>query len=175
MRNKAKIMRTAERTLKRTEVYRENRTDSSDPENNFQLDYVLVKGGNSIPDNGIAYAHYEDKVISFDPFQNGTGIQNVWDWAFSFDESLFTYLERGYELAGMSVEAHCAAWSEIEEFHGLGSIHSIKGLQRYLNYCNRNGVTVDLLRREFQYNGMDVMTLYDKSAVRGKPPQSQER
>ena len=45
MKNRAKIMRRAERTLKRSNLYLENRSDSIDPEGNYQLDYVLVKDG----------------------------------------------------------------------------------------------------------------------------------
>ena len=56
-----------------------------------------------------------------------------------------------------------------------GSINYSKGMQHYLNYCKRNGVTVELLRKERQYDGMDVMKLYDKSAFKEKPSQEQER
>lgn len=173
--NKARIMRQAEHTLKRTEAYRENRSGSNDREDNFHLEYVLVKGGKPTPDTAIAYAHYEDQLISFNPLENDGDTKIVWDWAFSFDGDLFLYLERGYELAGMTVETHCLVWEEIEEHHSDGSICSQRGMQKYLNYCKRNGVTVELLQKEWQYGGMDVMKLYDKSAFREKPPQEQER
>lgn len=173
--NKAKIMRTAERTLKRTESYLENRSDSSDPEDNFQLDYVLAKGSKSTPDTAIAYAHYEDKVISFNPFVRDGDAKTIWDWGFNIDDDLFCYLEQGYDLVGMLPEAHNAIWGEITEYHHDGSCSHPKGMQQYLNYCKRNGVTAELLRKKFQYNGIDVMKLYDKSAVRKKPSQEKER
>lgn len=172
--NKVKFMRLAERILKRTEPYLENRTNSNNPEDNYQLDYVLAKGSNSMPDTAIAYAHCLDEIISFNPLDSDAHAQNVWEWAFSFDCDLFQYLEQGYVLAGMSLEAHYAAWSEIEECHNDGIIHP-KGMQCYLDYCKRNRITAELLRRELQYDGEDVMTLYDKSAVREKPSQRQER
>lgn len=161
--------------MKRTEVYCENRSDSSDPEDNFQLDYVLVKGSKSVPDTAIAYAHCQDDIISFDPFESGSDTKSILDWAFSFDGDLFMYLEQGYDLAGMSVLTHCVVWEEIEECHGNGSINYSKGMQQYLNYCKRTGVTVGLLRKEQQYDGMDVMKLYDKSAFKEKPSQNRER
>ena len=173
--NKAKIMRQAERALKRTEAYRENRSDSHDPEDNFQLDYVLVKGRKATPDTAIAYAHYLDELISFNPLEINGEVKRIGDWAFSFDGDLFMYLEQGYELAGASVLTHCVVWEEIEEYHGNGSINYPKGMQQYLNYCKRNGVTVELLRKEQDYGGMDVMKLYDKSAFKKKPSQEQER
>ena len=173
--NKVKIMRLAERALKRTEPYLENRTDSNNPEDNYQLDYVLVKGSSPTPDTAIAYAHCLDEMISFNPLDSDVHAQNVWDWAFNFDSDLFEHLEQGYGLAGMSLEAHCAVWSEIEEYHDNNGINHPKGMQQYLYYCKRNRVTAELLRREFQYDGMDVMALYDKSAIREKPSQNQER
>lgn len=173
--NKAKIMRQAERVLKRTAAYRENCSDGTTPEDNFQLDYVLVKGGKSVPDTAIAYAHYEDEIISFNPFENGGDTKAILDWAFSFDGDLFNYLEQGYELVGMAPETHTWVWAEIEEGHDNEGIAFPKGMQKYLNYCKRNGVTVGRLREAQKYDGMDVMTLYDKSAIREKPSQGQER
>ena len=173
--NKTKIMRQAERALKRTEVYRENSSGGIAPEDNFQLDYVLVRGGKSAPDTAIAYAHYEDEIISFNPFESGGDTKAIGDWAFSFDGDLFMYLEQGYELAGASVLTHSLVWEEIEAYHGDGSIDFQKGMQQYLNYCKKNGVTVELLRTEQHYDGMDVMKLYDKSAFKEKPSPEQER
>ena len=173
--NKEKIIRLAERTLKRTQPYLENRTYSGKPEDNYQLDYVLVKGYGLAPDIAIAYAHCQDEIISFNPLDSNARASNAWEWAFNFDDDLFKYLEHGYRMVGMSLEAHCAAWSEIEEYHDNGGISHQKGMQQYLNYCKRNRITAELLRREFQYEGMDVMTLYVKSAVREKPSHYQER
>jgi len=163
--SKAKIMRLAERTLKRTEAYRENHSYSSNPEANFHLDCVLVKGGKFRPDTAIAYAHYQDEMIMFDPFKDSAGIKYLWDWSFSFDGDLFMYLEQSYELAGMSLSAHYAAWMEITGLYDDESINFIKGMQRHLKYCKQNQVTRELLCKEFQYQGMDVITLYDKSAI----------
>lgn len=171
--NKERFMRLAERALKRTDYYRETGKGSSVPEDNFQLDYVLVKGSKSTPDTAIAYASYMDEMISFNPF-GGIAI-SVADWAFSFNSDLFRFLEQDYELVGMSLISHSFAWSEIEECHNNGSLDSSKGIQLYLDYCKRNRVTAELLRQEVQYDGMDVMTLYDKSAIRKKSAQTQER
>ncbi len=161
--NKAKIMRSAERALKRTGEYLENRTGSSDPEDNYQLDYVLIGEGKPVPDNAFAYAHYEDCIISFYPLEGRDELTGHWDQAFSFDLDLFSFLEQGYELAGMSLAAHCAAWGEIAEYHHCDYFDHRKGLQMYLRYCKRNGITASLLCEKCQYDGMDVMTLYNKN------------
>ena len=165
----------AERTLKRTEVYLENRSDSIYPEDNFQLDYVLARGSKSTPDSVIAYAHYEDKVISFDPLAHDSDAKCLWNWEFSIDDDLFRYLEQGYDLIGMLPEAHYAVWMEIREYHSDGTCNFPKGMQQYLNYCKQNRVTAELMHKQFLYVGLDVMTLYDKSAVRKKPPREIER
>lgn len=164
--SKAKIMRLAERTLKRTEAYRENKIYNSDPgslSECYQLLYVLVKNRKSIPDTGIVYAHWMDEMIMFDPFKGAADAKDVWDWEFRFDSDLFSYLEEGYELVGMSPRAHYAAWMEITVCHSDDSIDFLTGMQRYLDYCKRNQVTKEQLCEEFQYSGMDVMTLYDKA------------
>ncbi len=159
----AKIMRRAERTLKRMDCYRENRDASKMLGYKYELDYVLKKG-----DAAIAYAHCADEIIKFDPFKNNATTQSVWAWAFSLDDDLFSYLEHGYELAGITLETHSAAWAEISERYEAGVDHP-KGMQRYLHYCKQNGITVDHLRKEFQYDGMDVMILYDKAGAKDRP------
>lgn len=164
--NKEKIIRTTERVLKRTDHYLERRTGSNKPDDNYQLDYIVAKGSSPKPDTAIAYAHWADEIISFTPLDSDIHLENVWDWAFNFDNDLFRYLEQGYDLIGMSLESHCLAWSEIEDYHDNDGINHPKGMQQYLDYCKRNRITAELLHREFQYNGMDVMTLYDKKAVK---------
>lgn len=170
----ARIMRQAERTLKRTKFYLDSRTASTNPEDNFQLDYVLVKKYKSIPDIGIAYAHYVDEIIKFDPFKENAAAQAVPDWSFSFDTNLFYHLEDGYDLVGMPLPVHGEVWAEIA-YYKPDDILSSKGIQQYLHFCKRNGITADRLRKEVHYKGMDVMTLYDKSAFRREPSQNHER
>lgn len=165
MKNRAKIMQQAERTLKRSSLYLENRSNSNDPEDNYQLDYVLVKDGEAVPDNAFAYAHYEDRIVSFYPFDFNVCPPSFWDMAFSFDIDLFSFLEKGYELAGMSLTAHCEAWQEITDYHICDGLDHPRGMQRYLRYCKQNGITVDLLRKDHQYDGMDVLTLYNQSGL----------
>lgn len=127
--------------------------------------YVLVKEGKAAPDDAFAYAHYEDRVISFYPFDFNACQPRFWDMAFSFDTDLFFFLERGYELAGMSLLAHRVAWEEITEYHACDYFEYPRGMQRYLRYCKQNGITVDLLRKDHQYDGMDVLALYNQSGL----------
>jgi len=118
------------------------------------------------PDAVIAYAHFEDIVISFHPLKQGDQETAYADCAFSFDDALFSFLEKGYELAGMSLISHAAAWGEITENFGGDYFHCLVGLQRYLRYCKQEGITAELLKEECWYDGPDAMTLYDKSAAK---------
>lgn len=158
-----KTMRRAERALKRTECYLESRAAGKSQGCVYELDYVLTK-----TDTAIAYAHCADSIIKFDPFKSDVTTQNVLDWSFSLDGDLFFYLESGYKLAGITLGTHYEAWVEISERHEDG-INYLIGMQQYLHYCKQNRITVNYLRKEFQYDGLDVMALYDKATLKAKP------
>lgn len=164
-----KIMRTAERTLKRTKEYQQNREFGL--EENYQIIYVLAKGNKSVPDKVTAFAGYEDEVISFPLFKEDAAI---WHWGFNFERDLFGYLESGYELVGMTAECHYDVWSTIEEW-GESGIDNKKGMQKYLAYCKRNGISKEKLQKQVEYSGMDVMSLYDPKADRIKKHEDLER
>ena len=138
--SKEKLLRFAERVLKRTKAYQYNRELSVPDEENYKMSYLLVKSN---------------------------GILN--DWQFSFDYDLFQYLEGGYDLIAMTPDAHSGVWYEIAEYHDTSGIACVDGMQKYLDYCKRNGVTKDRLVREADYDGMDVMTLYDREAAKTVP------
>ena len=91
----------------------------------------------------------------------------------ALDGDLFFYLERGYKLAGITSGTHYEAWREISEYHKSG-INYLSGMQLYLHYCKQNGITVDYLREKFRYDGIDVMTLYDKSALKLNRSQTED-
>jgi len=166
--SKEKMMREAERVLKRTEEYQSNRELGIDE--NYQIIYLLTKGSKATSDNVIVFAGCEEAVISFNPFRDEKPIEN---WDFNFESDLFGSLESGYELAEMSLECHCNVWCTIEDWHG--DIECLKGMQKYLGYCKRNGITREKLQSKVAYSGMDVMTLYDPKTDRAKRSQEYER
>lgn len=158
----AKIMRRAKRILKRMDCNLESCAASRTLGYKYELDYVLKKD-NTV----IAYAHCADEIIKFDPLKNNATTQSVSDWGFSLDSDLFFYLEFGYELVGVIPGIHYEAWTEINERHKDG-INYPKGMQRYLHHCKQNRITMDYLREKFQYDGIDVMILYDKAALKAE-------
>ena len=86
---------------------------------------------------------------------------------------MFECLQEGYELAGMSMESHAVVWDFIDKCHE--DIESEKGMQKYLGYCKRNGITRERLEKEGNYSGIDVMVLYDPKANRTKKHKDRER
>lgn len=156
--------------LKRTEKYQEQREFGQ--QDNYEVLYVLAKGNHKQSDEMVAYAGVVDEtVISFHPFKN-EAVTHSWD--FNIDDDLFGYLEDGYELVGMTMDSHYNVWCCIEEWHD-GDIDHTKGMQKYLGYCKRNGITLEKLKNELDYFGMDVMTLYDPKADRTRKPKDLER
>lgn len=167
--SKAKLMREAERFLKRTKAYQENRELGCD--GNYEIAYVIAKAGRTQPESVLAYAIYEDSMLSFYPFRGETSLCE--DWAFNFDDDLFEPLENGYEIVGMTLDSHFGVWATIEDWKD-GDIEHENGMQKYLAYCKRNGVTKELLQEKVSYDGMDVMELYVKE-VPEKQKREQER
>lgn len=167
--NKEKMWRSAERALKRTAEYQDNRELGQDK--NYSILYVLAKGNRQKPDDVVAFAGYEESVISFHPAIGDEVIQN---WDFNIDSDLFAYLESGYELAGMTLDTHYNMWCMMEDWHE-GGFDCEKGMQKYLGYCKRNNITLERLQADAGYSGMDVMKLYDPKADRVKANKEQER
>ncbi len=86
-----KIIRAAERMLKRTEVYRE-RVELGENDN-FEVVLIVRKANSVNPADIIAFAADSWAYISFYPFRTDP-YQDRWD--FSFDGILFDYLQTGY-------------------------------------------------------------------------------
>ena len=60
-----KLMRLAERALKRTESYQWNRGLDMPDEENYKIQYLLVKGSKNSPENAVAYASYGGETVSY--------------------------------------------------------------------------------------------------------------
>jgi hypothetical protein len=60
----------------------------------------------------------------------------------------------------MSLETHYNVWYDFEGIQ-RSEIEYWQGVQVYLAYCKRNGITQDRMSKECSYDGMDVMTFYD--------------
>ena len=108
--SKEKLMRLAGRALKRTESYQWNRGLDVPDEENYKIDYLLVKGSKASPEDVIAYASFEDDMVRFHPLRENDQPFAHYGECFTYDSDLFEPLEQGYSLACMSPEAHACAW-----------------------------------------------------------------
>ena len=73
------------------------------------------------------------------------------------DEIFFGYLEEGYEITDMDLHTHAALWNYISETQ-LVECH--EGLQKYLDYCLQNRITVDKLKSVYDYKFNDLLSFY---------------
>ena len=58
-----------------------------------------------------------------------------------------------------SMDGHADVWFYVSEM-GMDGIWYKQGLQKYLEYCVKNGVTGEVLQREMEYDGDDLLALY---------------
>ncbi len=163
-----KLLRGSERYLKRTEAYQSNRELYMPPEENYQVDYLCIKGSKSTPEDVLAYANCMDEMLCFHPLQEDSRPVCMTDWQYGLDDDLFAHLEDGYTLAYMTWEVHGFVWDEISQYHQYFGHPA--GLQKFLEFCKRNGVTRERLEKECSYEGWDILTLYDRQASKAVTP-----
>ena len=176
--SKEQLMRFAESALKQTAIYQRNCEMGMPDEENYKMSYLLVEGSINKPERVLAYAVNDQAVLLFHPMEKPVYESLVNDWEFNFDYDLFQYLEGGFNLIAMTPDAHTGVWYEIAEYHGTSGIACVQGMQKYLHYCKQHGITKERLARETGYDGMDVMTLYDRQVTKGslgKTSQEPER
>ena len=168
-----KIIRIVERELKRTEEYQQRRDEYGNEE--YILGCIMVKG-DAFPKEVIAHAFVEDMglELQFRIWRDEPRIrqkQAMWYdlTLFDVEGDFFGKLEQGYSILSVSDLFHCTAWNATEyladEQNRDKENSCWKGMQRYLNYCKKHGITRNYLVKKEEYDGIDAMKFYDKSAV----------
>lgn len=165
---KEQLVRFVEDALKQTANYQHNREMGMPDEENYKMSYLLAEGNVNKPKRVLAYAVNDQAVLLFHPMEKPVYESLLNDWEFYFDYDLFQYLEGGCDLIAMTPDAHSGVWYEIAEYHDTSGIACTQGMQKYLHYCKLHGITKEELTRETGYDGMDVMTLYDHQAIKGR-------
>lgn len=166
--NKNKILQRANRCLKRTPPYQEKRQLEWTEELNYQLLYVLVKGPVSEPENIMVYAgmpEEQEGVILFFPGERKDYVSWKDAWGFNFERDLFDDLEDGYDLLWMSDDTHVNVWFTIDEWKD--EIEAKDGMQKYLEFCVKNGINKRFLQEEFSYKEIDAIAIYGKENKHG--------
>lgn len=79
---------------------------------------------------------------------------------FNFDDHFFNYVQNGYEISKVSMQAHYAIWSQIEEWYPY-DIENKKGMQKYLKYCKDNNITKEKIDKACGTSmTIDIMKYY---------------
>ena len=168
-----KIIRIVERELKRTKEYQQRRDEYGNEE--YILGCIMVKN-DAFPKEVIAHAFVEDMglELQFQVWSDETRIrqmQAMWYdlTLFDVEGDFFGRLEQGYSILSVSDIFHCTAWSATEyladEQNRDKENSCWKGMQKYLSYCKKHGITRNYLVKKEGYDGIDAMQFYDKSAV----------
>ena len=148
-----KIIRIVERELKRTEEYQQRRDEYGNEE--YILGCIMVKG-DAFPKEVIAHAFVEDMglELQFQIWRDEPRIrqeQAMWYdlTLFDVEGDFFGKLEQGYLILSVSDLFHCTAWNATEyladEQNRDKENSCWKGMQRYLNYCKKHGITRNYL------------------------------
>lgn len=151
----AKIWRAAERAMKRTGFFQENRDLGITDQCNYQLLYVLGEAKNPDPNKIYAVAGLDDSYYLYYPYWKDPG--NPYNpcelWAFNYERDLFQELENGYRIIGMSDACHYDVWATIISWSGC--IEAVGGLRKYMDYCRDNHVTK---KKNKNGTGLDILT-----------------
>ena len=162
-----KIVRIVERELKRTEEYQQRRDEYGNEE--YILGCIMVKG-DAFPKEVIAHAFVEDMglELQFQVWRDEPRIrqkQAMWYdlTLFDVEGDFFGKLEQGYSILSVSDLFHCTAWNATEyladEQNRDKENSCWKGMQRYLNYCKKHGITRNYLVKKEEYDGIDAMLM----------------
>ena len=131
-------------------------------EESMHIDYILDKKS----EDGIilvkALAHCENDVSHICEVElDSEGNQEyglVPDWDYNCDSYLLADLEDGYTITYMPLDSHAGHWYLINEYND--EIEYTKGLQIYLSYCQKQGITPEILSKI--NNTPDITGLYQE-------------
>ena len=140
-------------------------------------DYLRSKGKN-IDDMNCLLVDYNNKstfsIINYDEdkaifyrFKNNEDpeISYSYDWDFSYDNSIFYYLENNYEIKTIRMDVHYDIWCTINELYPEDIINK-KGLNKYINYCRENKITKKVRDEFVKIDTPDIMKLFKKERER---------
>lgn len=151
--NREELIEQVKEYLKRSDV-REKVNDETTEDYKFM--YILMKKFDP-KETVVAASNERGETILFYPFSDAEDVCNSLD--FDPDWLLFSYLEDNFEIIEFDIDAHSDVWFGVNSF-GANSIIFPNGFQQYLEYCLKNNVTVAQMRENFDYDGVDLLTLY---------------
>lgn len=130
----------------------------------YEISFILSKKNE---DNSIGFIAYainrndpDDMVYVSDGIEEYLKCSYEPDWSFNIDEDLFQNLEQDFNLEYMSLDTHHGIWYGIEEWYP-DDIEYINGMQQYLSYCYKHGITHCIVTME-EKSVSDIMKYYQE-------------
>ena len=151
--NREELIKQVKEYLKRSDV-REKVNDETTEDYKFM--YILMKKFDP-KETIVAASNERGETILLYPFSDAEDVCNSLD--FDPDWLLFSYLENNFEIIEFDIDAHSDVWFCVDEF-GADSVIFPNGFQQYLEYCLKHNVTAVQMRENFDYDGVDLLTLY---------------
>lgn len=157
--NRQAIMQQAEKELKRIKPYRNKIKKGLDT---YKLQFVMISDKYPKPYDITAYAKVGERILAYSPYGNLENklVKYDWVWSYDVDYDFFGFLEKGYDIAGVTLDGHLNIWNEMTDRLKVLKNASVDGMQQYLQYCKDNGITKEKLQKEVGYSGDDIMRLY---------------
>ena len=134
-------------TIKNVEEYLIDYSDNSD----IKISYVLAS---QFHNEVLVFA--TDGVDELLQINSKNEVFKIPEWDFNFDEYLFEYLQKGYEIKSMDYDVHSAIWNCIKELYPE-DIKYQDGVQRYLVYCKDNMINNETIEKNSELKTPDIM------------------
>ncbi|MDD6467226.1 MAG: hypothetical protein PUF50_03490 [Erysipelotrichaceae bacterium] len=99
-----------------------------------------------------------DEIYTVIVKNNEYELHHIFDWDFGIDTHFLEELIDGYEIYHMPVIEHAGVWSMIDELRD--DLHCAKGIQLYLEYCQKNSITPQIHGRN-----IDITDLYIETNI----------
>lgn len=148
-----KLVKDTEKYIKSIEEYE-----------NYDVVYVLADKKN--PNERVVVASEYDGVIEVNP--KTQKINFMAEWAYNLDDDFFGKLEKEKNLIYMSIDCHYGTWLYLEDSIPNDEIEHKKGVQEYLKYCKKNGITKEKLEKETNMEIADMMKYYKAEKNKSK-------
>ena len=139
-----------EGTVKKVNEIIKNSEEYKD-DDEMQVQYVLLNKDNKI-DDIVCYGL--DGMLRVDP--KTFNIDTLPDWAFNYDTDLFEQLQNGKTIGYMTADVHYDIWCNINDLYPE-DINCKEGLELYIKYCDKNGITKDYLDKMIYSETPDIM------------------
>ena len=158
--NREELIEQVKEYLKSEKLHVKTEDEGKD---DYSLMYILIRKFS--PEKTVVVASNEiGGVYMFYPYDKQEEFSERWD--FDADRLLFELLGEGYEITYMTEDAHSDVWFYVSEMGGIDGVWYQRGMQLYLEYCLKEGITLEKLQNDVDYEGMDMIPFYRPSGNR---------